>query len=209
MSTPASWPSRSTSPNPDDVDAARDRIDAETEGHGADVVVNAAGIAVLGPVEVITERAARDVFDTNLFGLLRVARPFLPAMRAPGTEGVVNMSSILGRFVLPGTGMYAATKYAVEAVSDVLRVELSPFGISVVVVEPGVVATDLYDEASEAGLHDPNVTPSYAPSGPTAMASPCAWSTTRRRPSESQPSSPKRPLRRHLRRATSPAPPTA
>jgi NAD(P)-dependent dehydrogenase (short-subunit alcohol dehydrogenase family) len=138
--------------DPVSVAAAHERIDSDTEGRGPDVVINAAGIAVLGPVESLPDTAVRRQFDTNVFGTLAVTRAFLPSMRERCSGRIVNVSSILGRFTLPGTGVYAASKYALEAVSDALRVELAPFGVDVVVVEPGIVATPLYDHASAAAL---------------------------------------------------------
>jgi NAD(P)-dependent dehydrogenase (short-subunit alcohol dehydrogenase family) len=129
------------------ITSARDRIHAETAGHGPDVLINAAGIAILGPVEAVPDPLLRRQFDTNIFGSMAVMRAFLPAMRARRSGRVVNISSALGRFTLPGTGVYAATKYALEAISDALRVELTPFGIEVVVVEPGIVDTPLYQRA--------------------------------------------------------------
>jgi NAD(P)-dependent dehydrogenase (short-subunit alcohol dehydrogenase family) len=156
----------------DSIAAVRDRIEAETGGRGIDVLVNAAGIAVLGPVEAIPDAQLRRQFDTNLFGSLAVTRAFLPAMRARRSGRVVNLSSSLGRFTLPGTGVYAATKYALEATSDALRVELAPFGIAVVLVEPGIVDTSIYDRAADTAaeyLHD--LTP-YATLFPHGVAFP-------------------------------------
>jgi short-subunit dehydrogenase len=82
-------------------------------------------------------------FATNVFGLLDVTRAFLPSMRARGDGQVINVSSVVGRVVFPGMGVYSATKYALEALSDALRMELTPFGVSVVLIEPGFVSTDI------------------------------------------------------------------
>ena len=131
----------------DSIAAAAGRINADTAGRGPDVIINAAGIAVLGPAEAIPAEQVRHQFEVNLVGPLAVARTFLPAMRSRGSGRIVNVSSILGRFALPGTGVYSASKFALEAVSDAMRAELAPFGVSVVLVEPGVTDTPLYSDA--------------------------------------------------------------
>jgi NAD(P)-dependent dehydrogenase (short-subunit alcohol dehydrogenase family) len=129
------------------IAAAAGRISADTAGRGPDVIINAAGIAVLGPAEAIPPEQVRSQFEVNLVGPLAVAAAFLPAMRSRGTGRIVNVSSILGRFSLPGTGVYSASKFALEALSDAMRAELAPFGVSVVLVEPGVTDTPLYARA--------------------------------------------------------------
>ena len=129
------------------IAAAADRIAAETDGRGPDVIINAAGIAVLGPAEGIPAEQVRHQFEVNLVGPLAVAAAFLPTMRRRGSGRIVNISSILGRFALPGTGVYSASKFALEALSDAMRAELVPFGVSVVLVEPGVTDTPLYSGA--------------------------------------------------------------
>ena len=119
-------------------------IDAATEGTGVDVLVNAAGFALTGPLETLSSREVKQQFDTNVFGLLAVTRTVLPSMRARGAGRVINISSIVGRTSFPAMGAYGATKYAVEALSDSLRMELAPLGIKVVLIEPGFVATDIF-----------------------------------------------------------------
>jgi NAD(P)-dependent dehydrogenase (short-subunit alcohol dehydrogenase family) len=130
------------------VNAAYKDVDRATAGQGLDVLVNAAGNIALGPVEAIPDAEARRQFEVNLFGLLTVTRAVLPAMRARRRGRIVNISSIMGRFVLPGWGLYSASKFAVEACSDALRMELGRFGIVVVVVEPGMTDTALYAEST-------------------------------------------------------------
>jgi NAD(P)-dependent dehydrogenase (short-subunit alcohol dehydrogenase family) len=112
------------------------------------VLVNAAGILVLGPVEAVPDPQTRAQIEVNLFGALAITRAFLPPMRQRGAGRIVNVSSILGRFALPGSGLYAASKFALEAASDALRIELAPFGVQVVLVEPGVIDTPLYQRAA-------------------------------------------------------------
>src|SRR5262249_32637165 len=87
----------------------------------------------------------RAQFETNVFGLMAVTRAFLPAMRARRAGRVINVSSMGGRMTFPFMGAYNATKYAVESLSDALRAELAPFGIDVVLIEPGVIRTNFAD----------------------------------------------------------------
>ena len=129
------------------IAAAAARINEGTAGRGPDVIINAAGIAVLGPAEAIPAEQVRHQFEVNLVGPLAVTAAFLPAMRNRGSGRIVNVSSILGRFALPGTGVYSASKFALEALSDAMRAELAPFGVSVVLVEPGITDTPLYSGA--------------------------------------------------------------
>ena len=129
--------------DPDSVRAAAGRVDELTAGHGIDVLLNSAGYALGGPVEALSGEAVQHQFQTNVFGLLDVTRAFLAQMRERGSGRIINVSSVVGRVVFPGMGVYAATKFAVEALSDALRMELAPFGVSVVLIEPGFVKTDI------------------------------------------------------------------
>jgi NAD(P)-dependent dehydrogenase (short-subunit alcohol dehydrogenase family) len=129
--------------DPASVRAAAAFVEDATGGHGIDVLVNAAGYALMGPVEALSSEAIERQFATNVFGLLEVTRAFLPTMRERRQGRVINVSSVVGRFVLPGMGAYSATKFALEALSDALRMELAHFGVSVVLIEPAWVATDL------------------------------------------------------------------
>lgn len=113
-----------------------------TDGKGVDVLVNNAGYGLLGPLEELSDEDVRAQFETNVFGLLAVTRAFLPAMHARGSGRVINVSSVGGRMVFPLGGAYHATKFAVEAMSDALRIELKQFGIDVSVIEPGYIATE-------------------------------------------------------------------
>jgi len=126
---------------PASVEAARELVERRTGGRGLDVLVNNAGYALPGPLEALAEADLRRLFDTNLFGLLAVTRAFLPAMRERGLGRVVNVGSIMGRVAMPLLGAYNASKHAVAAVTDTLRMELAPFGVSVVLVEPGALRT--------------------------------------------------------------------
>ncbi|MFN2284485.1 MAG: SDR family NAD(P)-dependent oxidoreductase [Anaerolineae bacterium] len=112
----------------------------EREGH-IDVVVNNAGIGYGGAVEDTAIEEAQATFETNFFGALRVCHAVLPAMRAQGSGIIINISSIGGMISLPFQGLYSASKYALEAMSEALRMEVKRFGIHVVLVEPGDTST--------------------------------------------------------------------
>jgi short-subunit dehydrogenase len=107
-----------------------------------DALVNNAGFGEVGPLETLPLDRARAIFEVNVFGLMGLTQQLLPAMRERGRGRIVNISSIAGRWVSPGSGWYGASKFALEALSDALRLELKAFGLSVVVVEPGLIATD-------------------------------------------------------------------
>jgi NAD(P)-dependent dehydrogenase (short-subunit alcohol dehydrogenase family) len=111
---------------------------AETRSGGPiDVLVNNAGIVIDGPVEVQDLEATRLVFDTNVWGYQRLARAVLPGMRRRRSGLIVNVSSQVGRVILPSMGLYSATKFAVESMSEQLAYELAPHGIDVVIIQPG------------------------------------------------------------------------
>lgn len=121
-----------------------------------EIVVNNAGIELRGPVELCSEAEVRAQFDTNVFGPLRVIRAVVPGMRERGSGVVVNVGSIAGLVSRPFGGLYAATKHAVEAITDALHYELKGFGVRVAVVEPGQYATSLLDNATEAAAFAPD-----------------------------------------------------
>jgi NAD(P)-dependent dehydrogenase (short-subunit alcohol dehydrogenase family) len=111
------------------------------EAGGLDVVVNNAGFGLAGAAEETSIDEARRQFDTNFFGALRVCRAALPHLRRRGSGLIVNVSSIGGLLGLPFEGLYSASKFALEGLSDALRLEVRPFGIRVVLVEPGDIRT--------------------------------------------------------------------
>ena len=114
-----------------------------------DVLVNNAGYGLLGAVEEASADEVRQVFATNVFGLLAVTRAVLPAMRVQRSGHVINLSSIGGySAAFPGWGVYCATKFAVEGISESLALEVAPLGIKVTVVEPGFFRTDFLDDSS-------------------------------------------------------------
>lgn len=107
-----------------------------------DAVINNAGFSMRGAVEDVTIEEAKAIFETNFFGVLRVCRAALPALRARGGH-IVNMSSLAGVVGLPFTAHYSATKFALEGLSESLRFETKPFGVHVVLVEPGDYRTQI------------------------------------------------------------------
>ena len=125
-----------------------------------DVLVNNAGRGLLGAVEETSAAEVEAVFATNVFGLLNVTRAVLPHMRAAHSGQVVNISPMGGFAQVAGRGVYGATKFAVEDLSDAMQAELSPLGIKVTIVEPGSFRTSFLDGGS---LHTTaNELPDYA-----------------------------------------------
>ena len=123
----------------------------EAEYGSVGTLINNAGYANPGPIETVSVEKARAQYETNVFGLTQMCQLVLPAMRAAGTGRIINVSSMGGRMVLPVGGWYHSTKYAVEALSDALRMEVRPFGIDVVLIEPGAIKTE-FD--ATAGMGD-------------------------------------------------------
>lgn len=118
-------------------------VDTVLQAEGRiDVLVNNAGYGYFGAVETVPMEEARRQLEVNVFGLSRLCQLVLPTMRRQGSGRIVNISSIAGRMVFPFGGWYHVSKYSVEALSDAMRMELKPFGIDVVLVEPGGIKTD-------------------------------------------------------------------
>jgi len=120
-----------------------------------DVLVNNAGIGVGGPVELVPMAEVRRLFETNFFGALRMMQAVLPGMRARGAGTIVNVSSVSGKVSAPLSGFYAASKYALEAVSEALHIEVGHFGIRVVVIEPGFFKTNISESGVDFGVDGP------------------------------------------------------
>lgn len=131
-----------------DVTGARATIREELGGEPLFGLVNNAGVPGAGPVEAVPLDHVRRVLEVNVLGVLRVTQALLPDLRRAGGR-VVMMSSLSGRVPLPFAGPYAASKFALEALSDSLRREVLPFGVEVSVVEPGPVATPIWDRVEE------------------------------------------------------------
>ncbi|NNC37856.1 MAG: SDR family oxidoreductase [Acidimicrobiales bacterium] len=116
----------------------------EATDNKLDVLINNAGIGITGPVELQDMQATKLAFDTNVFGVQRMLRACLPAMRAAGEGQIFNISSQIGRLVVPGAGHYCATKFALESLSEQLAYEMVPRGIDVTIIEPGGYPTKIW-----------------------------------------------------------------
>ena len=130
----------------DSMQAAVAAVEAEHGSVGA--LVNNAGYAVSGAIEAVPLDAVRTEFETNVFGYVRMAQLVLPGMRRAGKGRIINVSSVAGRVTMPGAGAYAASKYAIEAISDALRFEVRGFGLQVIVIEPGPIRTEFTTTAN-------------------------------------------------------------
>ncbi|MGY4400362.1 NAD(P)-dependent dehydrogenase (short-subunit alcohol dehydrogenase family) [Bradyrhizobium sp. USDA 3315] len=139
--------------------ATRLDVTSEAEAHAAageavkkfgriDILINNAGYGLLGAIEEASAAETQRLFGTNVFGLLGVSRAVLPHMRRQRSGHVINISSVGGYTGYPGWGVYGATKFAVEGISEALAAEVAPLGIKVTVVEPGFFRTDFLDESS-------------------------------------------------------------
>jgi NADP-dependent 3-hydroxy acid dehydrogenase YdfG len=139
------------------------------EAGAIDVLVNNAGIASAGVTEAFTAEQAHAIFDTNVIGLLRVTRAVLPSMRRQHDGLIINIGSILGRVTFPFVGIYGASKFAVEALTDSLRYEVSQLGVEVVAVQPSGYPTNFFTNIQTPA--DTDVTKSYGGVGqiPDAM----------------------------------------
>jgi NAD(P)-dependent dehydrogenase (short-subunit alcohol dehydrogenase family) len=131
-----------------DVHRVVDRV-ADEQGR-LDCLVNNAGYGQLGPVEDVPVETMHEQFEVNVYGPHRLTRVALPIMREAGGGTIVNLSSVSGRVSTPGSGVYSASKFAIEALSDALRTEVAPFDVNVVLVEPGPVDTRFRDRATSA-----------------------------------------------------------
>ncbi|MFC2094832.1 SDR family oxidoreductase [Candidatus Bipolaricaulota bacterium] len=130
----------------DDDDSVIQELRSVVERAGRlDAVINCAGFGIAGSVEETSDEEARAIFETNLFGILRVCRAAIPIMRTQGSGIIVNVSSIGGRIGLPFQGFYSATKFALEGLTEALRMETRGFGIRAVLIEPGDFSTGFTD----------------------------------------------------------------
>src|SRR5262249_45354860 len=131
----------------DSVDRAVDA--ALRDGGHIDVVINNAGIAGIGVSEAYTADQFRQMFDVNVFGVVRVNRAVLPSMRERRSGLLIHLSSGSGRVTVPAMASYCASKFALEATVDALRFELLPFGVDAILVEPGIYRTPIFDRIVE------------------------------------------------------------
>ena len=122
----------------------RRRTDRPRERFGRlDVVVNNAGVSYTGPLETFSIAQVQQQFETNVFGVWRVNHAALPSMRAHKSGLLLQMGSVVGRIAFPFLGLYGATKFALEGLTESYRYELAPFGIDAVIVEPGTYPTTI------------------------------------------------------------------
>jgi len=128
----------------DDASVEAGVKNALAEAGKIDVLVNNAGIASVGVTEAFTAEQAKVIFDTNVIGLLRVTRAVLPSMRKRRDGLIINIGSVLGRVTFPFFGIYGASKFAVEALTDSLRYEVSQLGVEVVEVQPSGYPTNFF-----------------------------------------------------------------
>ncbi len=131
--------------DPNSIETAMDEI--RNQVGPVSVLVNNAGICQPGPIELLTDEQIRRQLDVNLEGHIRMIRAVLPDMRTARRGTIVNVTSMLGRMSVPFSGIYNASKYAMEAISDALRVEVSQFGVRVVIIEPGWIRSRLVESA--------------------------------------------------------------
>jgi NAD(P)-dependent dehydrogenase (short-subunit alcohol dehydrogenase family) len=131
--------------------ASGERALAEIERRGGpvDILVNNAGIAIAAVMEEVTPADLHKILETNFFSPIRLSQRVLPEMRRRRRGRIINMSSISGKVAIPVMGPYAASKYALEAASDSMRLELYPFGVHVVLIEPGYIHTRMNRTAAE------------------------------------------------------------
>ncbi|WP_019215772.1 SDR family NAD(P)-dependent oxidoreductase [Legionella tunisiensis] len=133
------------------IETAFAEVLTKTGGH-IDVLINNAGYGQVGALEDVPRTALRSQFETNVFGLLDLTRLAIPLMRRQGQGRIINISSILGVISLPFRGAYNASKYAVEGLSDTLRLELQSSGIRVITVEPGPIQSQFRDNCIDNSL---------------------------------------------------------
>ncbi len=134
------------------------------------ILINNAGYSVRGALEDVSIEAVKRLFEVNLFALIRITQACLPAMRSQRKGIIVNLSSIVGKFTFPNSGVYAASKHALEAITDAMRLELEPFGIRVVTIRPGPIDTEFNDAATKMtgdlmDRTDPEYKPIYQAAG--------------------------------------------
>ena len=119
-----------------------------------DVLVNNAGWGIWGTAEDVSIEEFRAQFETNFFSVVRMIQKVAPIMRKQGTGDIVNISSIAGRIGFPVSTAYISSKFAIEGLSESLRYELGPFGIDVIIIEPGVIKTNFFDSMKTAKKAD-------------------------------------------------------
>lgn len=142
------------------IQSAFQEVLNKTEGR-LDVLINNAGYGQAGALEDIKREVLRKQFETNVFGLVELTNFAIPIMRKQGQGRIINLSSILGIISMPFRGAYNASKYAVEGISDTLRLELRSSGIDVITIEPGPIESRFRDNCLDGSLNDIDVQSSY------------------------------------------------
>ncbi len=138
-----------------DVDDTASVAAAVADAGPVDALVNNAGFGIVGPIELVPVDEIRRMFETNVLGAVRMIQAVVPGMRARGSGTIVNVTSLAGRVTGPIGGAYAATKHALEAISESLHYEVGHFGIRVRVVEPGYFETDFQGKEPRFGVDAP------------------------------------------------------
>lgn len=132
-----------------DTQSIKTAVDAAIEAFGRiDVLVNNAGFGIFGSLEEMTDEEMRAIYETNVFGAMNVTRAVLPIMRAQGSGRIINMGSMASFACDPGGTLYDSTKFAIAGMSEALALEMKPFGIESMVVEPGMFRTNFFDGSS-------------------------------------------------------------
>lgn len=134
--------------------STRKAFDRVREAGSLDVLVNNAGIGGSGPLELVEEEIHRELFETNYFGAIRCIREALPEMRERRSGTIVNISSVEGRIAFPNQIPYSASKWALDAASEALAHEVRPFDVRVVVIEPGIFMTKIFENAMPRVIYD-------------------------------------------------------
>jgi short-subunit dehydrogenase len=150
-----------------DITSAGDRerlVEQTLETYGrVDALINNAGYGRRGPIEMIPIEEIRANFETNFFSLIALTQLVVPVMRKQGSGRIVNIGSVAGRIARPLSSVYDATKHALEAITDGLRGELAPFGVKVVMIEPGFIITEFLEVANEVSRPTIENAGPYAP----------------------------------------------
>ena len=143
--------------NVDDEQSVDNTISKILEKKGRiDVLVNNAGFGMWGTVEDVSIQEFKEQFETNFFAIIRMIQKIAPIMRKQGSGSIVNVSSVAGRIGFPVSPAYISSKFALEGLSESLRFELMPFGINVIIIEPGVIKTNFFNSMKMAKKSEQN-----------------------------------------------------
>ena len=133
---------------------AVEKVKTELNQQTLSGLINNAGIAVSGPILHIPEEEIKNQFDINVFGVLNVTKAFVPLLRGDNPGRIINISSVSGKNVFPFLGVYAASKHALEAISDAFRRELALYGIKTIVIEPGSTQSEIWDKVPDLSKYE-------------------------------------------------------